>query len=537
MWPEGSLHGPPLDMLNELTTDDIACPLVYGLIQVICDNGDAKELEEVGDRLTARVQSTPTVQEPFQAIRLAHLAYLRAFDIESEARAAYLAAKALSLEIVLAKFELEDDNDESVRTRMRKSAEQLAHALLGSVAGQGEAVRLQAMLGLAAEARGRNLQLALSLADWVSHQTSEFDFGARADPGGVVTALATTFKLACLERMVELERSLGLDWIPLERAEEAAYFAAFAARQAGDARRLADDVLSAGDRLAARLDDEERKLGLLDRLYKVSRITGDIAKISERVERLGRELRRVGRGHEQAGRWIKAADVYSNLGYRYFAAGEYTGLSRLYLLSVYYFEKSEVFRAKDPTGGYETDSDDPNVPEAGYRRLESEGFIYGASGRLAQPAVATDLFERAALALECAAKMVFGKLRLNVFYGTVSNFFDAHSGMMRVGRSEDLREICQLLADAAAAFHECGRGFQQVFSSYEAVLSRLVSGDPDPCPVGFEQELARTMHPDAEGVAEKSAAAAAALATGDVAGLRAAVAKLADLFIFLYPTG
>jgi hypothetical protein len=544
MWPVGNLHGMPSEILDVFIGDDIAGPLVYGLIQLIADDADAKGLEAVGDRLATRIQSSPVVQEPFQATRLAHLAYLRAFDIESGDRSAYLAAKALSLEILLDKFKLEEGDDRAIWIEKRKKAEQLAGALFGRTAAQDERPRLQLILDLAvkaldlaAEAMDHNLQLALSLADWACSQTGEFGFGVFADPDGVVTARATALKLTCLEHMAEMERSLRLDWIALEDTEEAVYVAAYKARRQEDARRLANDVLNAGDQLATRCDDERRKIDLLDRLYKVSRITGDITTISDRLECVALELRRSGRRHEQAERWIEAANVYSNLGYRYFAAGEYTGLSRLYLLSIYYFEKSEVLRVRDPTGGYETDSDDPNMPEAGYRRLESEGFIYGASGRLAEPAVAADHFNRAAWVHERAARMVFGKSELHEFYHTASNFFDAQSLMTRAIQSNDLQEVYQFLNDAVKAFHECARPFHQVFRSYEAVLSLLVRGEPDPCSVDLKQELERTMHPDARSFAKESAALAASLTAGDIVGLRAAISSLSRLIIFLYPTG
>jgi hypothetical protein len=534
LWPEGALRGDWLLNVNQFIAAGNVWPGVYVLIQAATDNGDAGGLEEIGDRLVARIQRRPWLDEPAQALKIAYLAYRRAFDIRPKDRSRFLAVKALSIEIMITRFEVEDNDDKDLRQKITERTDQVAQGLLPGTPEEDVASQLRVLLEVAAEAADHNLQLSLALADWTHRQTREFEF-ATADPGGLIKQRASALHIGCLKEMTELTRGWGLPWASLEHAEQAAYLSAYAAMQPDEARRLANDVLSAGDRLAVLTDDKEGLISLSDRLYRASRLTRDVTTIGDRFERLGQELRRRGRDDEDAGRWVQAADAYSNLGYRYFIAGEYTGLARLYLLSIYYFEKAEVLRDRDPAGGNDHDSDDPNAPEPGHRKQESEGFIYGASARLAGLSSGTELFDQAALTHERAARMVFGKLGLHVFYTTASNFFDAHSCLARIARTDSLREICLLLAGAVDAFHTCGQSLQQVFSSYEAVLSRLLNGDQDPCPAGIQRELTRTMHPDAAGIAAQSAVAAAALAAGDAGSLRAAAAALSSLFIFLYP--
>jgi hypothetical protein len=359
------------------------------------------------------------------------------------------------------------------------------------------------------------------LADWVGRQLRQ---PGRPEPPEALRVRFQDLEERCERRMIEVEDRLGLTAAALDAAERTAYRTMYVLHRPEDARRLAYRCLQTGDRLLTVPDDtSDERVDLLNRLFKVSRLTGDVTTVMERSERLQRHVRARGLRHERAERWVDAADSYSNLGYRYFTAAEYTGVSRMYQLAVYFFDKADVMRAQ------------AEEPGPGYRELESEGFVYGASARLAGPDTAVELYDRAASAHDRAARMTFQTQGLFHLYRSAGYFFNAHAALARCASATDFSRCLDLLGEAA----ECLRidVTQDAFPLYGATVVRLARGEADPCTADMVRGLGHTLHPDGERVAATARTGATALAEGDLLAFRDAVRELSRLFVFLYALG
>ncbi|WP_404870015.1 hypothetical protein ACI1MP_31060 [Kitasatospora griseola] len=502
-----------------------------GLIAMLGVLGDTEGLEAVGDCLTERVQ-LPGAGKPGDLAPLAHEAFVKAFETGAGVRSAAVAVKALAVEALLAVLEIGGEEGEEARSNMADWAAHLTSEVVGSDP-EGDRSTLHAMLDAAEQAMERHLQLALMLLDWTVRQTRDLGYHVTTEPDRELTARAARLLTDGTQRMADLMTRQELDEAALNLVELELHRVLYVLREVEAAKPLAVDSLRRADALLERRTGRDDRIAHLDRMLKVSRVTGDPGTVGDRVERLGEALRHAGHQEEQAGRRLEAARLYSNLAYRQFTAAEYTGVTRSYLLTVYYFEKTQALRAEHLSDPHTADARHPQA----HLRFEAEGFIYGASGRLARPEAASELYDRAASAHARAAKLAFDNFELHTFYLTAACFFDAHSSLARATRAGGVPEILALLAGATGAFHECGGMFQHAFSSYEAVLGRILDKAADPCPGDRVRELSRTLHPAAQEVAVASSAVAAAAESGNPEALRAAVARLASQFIFLYPTG
>lgn len=556
MWPAQRGSTPALDLLETvLASSDWAdadepsgVGLIFGLIEHHDASGDGTTLESIGDRLLEWAQSHSTLgAAPGRLIvRFAHHAYSLALEHGGVARADPVRAKASALLSFIGRLDSEEASDEPTR-----EVDMVVALLCLSATGHPQSPpddqepvksewklnTLRQLVDIGSAARDRNLHLALSVIRWVREQLTDLGVRARlsSDPG--IESKVDALLVESLERMSVFEARMGLDWAAFASAEQAAVLAAHGAAHDFDASRLAHFALERGEHLLSERElDDDRRLALLDRLVRVGRLTQDAQLYTAAIDRACEHLRTVAYAEYHGREWVKAADLYSNLGYRYFAAGEFAGLERLYLLSVFFFEKAEVLRSRapesEPANG---DSEDPNAPEPGYRRFEAEGFIYGASARLTEGQAAIDLFERAASAHERAGLMVFGQLGLHEFYNSAGHFFDAQASLQRGAQASGLGEAAHWLNEAAASMHWCFRMFKQVFSWYEDILAALVEGGRDAFADDTASALRRMGHPNAEAVG----AAARSLADGfrreDLAAVNAGASELGRAFVFVNP--
>jgi hypothetical protein len=517
---------------------------------------DGETLELLGDRLTEWLHRTESLRErPYERREFASLtqaAYMQAC-LCREGLMSRVGPKVMALGTLWAKLDESETRAAETgpaETRTARGAPD-ASAMADSVVDElvpllaGPALLRQPdgstllhlgvlvprLFDLINASLERNTHLALAVADWVGRQLRQPD---RPEPPEALRARARDLEERCQRRMTEVEDRLGLTAVALDAAERAAYRTMYVLHRPEDARRLAHRCLQAGDRLLTVPDGtSDQRLDLLNRLFKVSRLTGDVTVVMERSEQLQRHVRARGLRHERAERWVDAADSYSNLAYRYFTAAEYTGVSRMYQLAVYFFDKADVLRARAP---------DP-VPvtgtgvEPGYRLYESEGFVYGASARLAGSVTAAELYERAASAHDRAARMTFQSQGLFSLYKVAGHFFNAHAALTRCIRSADFPTCLGLLGEAAGNLRSAIDVTQSAFPLYEAAVVRLAQGEADPCTAAMVRGLGHNLHPDGERVAVTARTAAATLAEGDLPAFRDAVQELSRLFIFLHALG
>lgn len=511
---------------------------------------DGEALELLGDRLTEWLHRTGTLRERPQDRRefvsVTQFAYMEACLCREDLMSR-MGPKVMALGTLLVKLDeseagaAETGSSGTDTSRDRPDPEAMADSvveglvplLAGSVLLRQPdgstllhlGLLIPRLLDLVDASLERNVHLGLAVADWVGRQLRQPD---RPEPPEALRARAQDLQERCERRMTEVEDRLGLTSAALDAAEEAAYRAMYAQHRPEEARRFADRCLRAGDRLLTMPDDtSDERLDLLNRLFKVSRLTGDVTTVMERSERLQRHVRARGLRHERAERWVDAADSYSNLGYRYFTAAEYTGVSRMYQLAVYFFDKADVLRARAP------EPDTGSQP--GYRFFESEGFVHGASARLAEPRTAVELYERAASAHDQAARMAFQSPGLFHLYNTAGNFFNASAKLARCVSAPDFSNCLALIGEAAENLRLDVT--KDVFPLYGATLVRLVRGEADPCTAVMVGGLGHTLHPDGEQVAATARTAATALAGGDLPAFRDAMQALSRLFIFLYALG
>jgi tetratricopeptide (TPR) repeat protein len=525
LWPVRLMASRRAAKLAQLLSKPHGEPAAMVVASELVANGTPAQAEQTGDVIVQWLQTMrPDDHRPEAArvaVGLANQAYLRGAQTCPE-RAAAFVAKGCSTLVWLNKFGEADE----IATQYEDAVVTASLQAL-SLSDRSRLEQVQAMYRLATVAQHKNLELALCLLRWVHAQTGRVvvldRFPEVVDPDDTVTTKAAVLRSACMERMTELEAGLGLGAAALDSIVAAAYNAAYSARQPTEARNLARRALVIGDRRVTELAGEER-LGLLDHLATVSRLTRDVTEVAERFDRLCEQLRRLAKDAEREQDWSTAAMRYSALGYRCFAAAEYTSLNRLYLEAGFFFQKSEVLRARAPV-------DD----DAAYRRWEGEGFASGASARTAGPAQAAGLFDAAATALQRAAVPVFQNTGLHIFYTSTAHFFAAHASLARVALTTDVREIVSLLAEAGTMFRECFNLMQQVFAVYAATLTELARGSPDPCSDAMATELTRTLHPHGERVAAAARDVAAALTAGDVRAIHPAVAELSAPLLYLNP--
>jgi hypothetical protein len=571
---ERVLSGVAEDVTAPRGTAAIAEPSdVAALIDRWGEAGADAALEVLGDRLTEWIHTTDALRNRPHVLRefasLAQTAYMDAAG-RSAGRRPQLEPKILSVALLRRKFGLTGPRDgqryaalsvrqsaveQSVDAMVGDHGEELAElvvdALIPIVLGPAlvppwrKSVMLPlgllvpALIELAHSALERDTHLALAAADWVARQIREPPSATRPPPPPALKHRAENLARRCAEQMADVDRRLGLDWAAWDAAERAAYRAMYREHRVDEARRLARTCLERGERLLAQGGGEEQRLHLLDRLFTASRLTGDVRIVATWAERARAQVSSRAATLERARRWVEAADSCSHLGYRYFCTAEYTGVARMYRLAVYFFDKAEVLRARDPEhGAAEVTPPDADGPvEAGYRRFEGEGFAYGASGRLAEPPASADLFDLAAAAHDRAAVMTFQSTSLHNLYISGAHFFHAQSALARCAQAVDLPEVRELWAEAAQSFRACITGTQSAFAVYEAVLVRLTEREAEPCPPHLVRELERTLHPDGEAIAAAARAAVTAVDRLDLLGLRAAIADLGRLFLYLNPRG
>lgn len=308
---------------------------------------DGETLELLGDRLTEWLHLTEALREhPRQRDELASLtqsAYMEAC-LCRDSLMSRVGPKVMALGILSAKL-AEPETDattgpgESDTSRGTPDpavmADSVVNGLIPLLAGPALlrqphgpdllhlGLLVPRLLDVVDASLERNTHLALAVADWVGRQLRQPD---RPEPPEALRTRARDLEERCERRMAEVEGRLGLTTAALDAAEQAAYRTMYVLHQPEDARRLAHRCLRTGDRLLTVPDDtSDERLDLLNRLFKVSRLTGDVTVVMERSERLQRHVRARGLRHERAERWEDAADSYSNLGFRYFAAAEYTG--------------------------------------------------------------------------------------------------------------------------------------------------------------------------------------------------------------------
>lgn len=515
---------------------------------------DGETLELLGDRLTEWLHRTEALRERPEERRefasLTQSAYMEAC-VCREDLISRVGPKVTALGILWAKLEepetvaAETGPDEPDISGDEPGPAAMAEAMADSVVDElipliaGPALVRQPdgstllhlgllvprLLDLVDASLERNTHLALAVADWVGRQLRQ---PGVPEPPEALRARALDLAEKCERRMAEVEDRLGLTAVALDAAERSAYRTMYVLHRPEEGRRLARRCLQRGDQLLTVSDDtSDDRLGLLDRLFRVSRLTGDVTTVMEWSERLQRHIRARGLRHERAERWVDAADSYSNLGYRYFTAAEYTGVSRMYQLAVYFFDKADVLRARAP---------DPDTePGPGYRFFESEGFVYGASARLAGRETAVELYERAASAHDRAARMTFESQGSFHLYQRAGYFFNAHAALARCASATNFPTCLSLLGEAAENLRMDVT--QDVFPLYGATLVRLARGEADPATAEIVRGLAHTLHPDGEQVATAARTAATALADGDLPAFRGAVPELSRLFIFLYALG
>jgi tetratricopeptide (TPR) repeat protein len=518
---------------------------------------DGETLELLGDRLTEWLHRTEALRERpderREFVSLTTSAYMEAC-LCRENLMSRVGPKVMALGTLRAKLDEPDTGAAGTDTsREAPDPAAMTEALADSVVDEliplltGPALLRQPdgsallhlgllvprLLDLADASLQRNTHLALAVADWVGRQLRQ---PGRPKPPEALQARARDLEERCVHRMAEVEDRLGLTAAALDAAERSAYRTMYVLHRPEDARRLAHRCLQTGDRLLTAPDDtSDERLDLLNRLFKVSRLTGDVTVVMERSERLQRHIRARGLRHERAERWLEAADSYSNLGYRYFTAAEYTGVSRMYQLAVYFFDKADVLRARAPDPVPVTGTDTGLEP--GYRLYESEGFVYGASARLAGPDTAAELYEQAASAHARAAQMAFQSPGLFNLYKAGGHFFNSHAALARCARSADFPTCLGQLDGAARNLRSAIAVTQDVFPLYEATVVRLVRGEADPCTADMVRGLGHTLHPDGAGVAATARTAATALAEGDLPAFHDALRELSRLFVFLHALG
>lgn len=531
---------------------------VHELLDRLFAARDGETLELLGDRLTEWLHRTEALRERPDERRtfasLAQSAYMEA-GVSREHLIPRVGPKVLALGSLWAKL---DESSEGVpesgptqtdaarnapdpAAMTEAMADSVVDALISLVAGHALlrqpdgsvllhlGLVVPPLLDVADGSLDRNTHLAMAVADWVSRHLRR---PGLPEPPEALWARAHDLEERCDRRMAEVEDRLGLTATALDTAERIAYRTMYDLRRPEDAQRLAHRCLQTGDRLLSALDDiSDERLELLNRLYKVSRLTGDVTTVMERSERLQRHVRARGLRHERAERWGDAADSYSYLGYRYFTAAEYTGVSRMYQLAVYFFDKADVLRARAPVVESGTGA------ESGYRQYESEGFVYGASARLAGSDTAAELYDRAAAAHARAAQMTFQSAGLFSLYEVAGHFFNAHAVLARCVRSADFPTCLGLLGEAAQNLRSAIGVTRNAFPIYETTTGRLARGEANPCTADMVLGLRHTLHPDAERVAATARTAATALAENDLPGFRDAVRELSSLFVFLHALG
>jgi hypothetical protein len=540
--------------VNDDATAAIALRLVYDMVEDAAHRSSSNLLEVVADYLVTWNQRRGhgSVETGQIALGLAYRSYSDAFEADDR-RAGVVAAKASSLRALLAKFGTEAGRvapDEA--PDQEQELDLVALGCLAAVDGrpapddrieQGawKADALRTLLRIARAAADRDVHLATLLCRWIRKQASDFSVRVAVCDAPIESEL-DPLEEHCLLEVAALEDRMGLPWASFDATEQAAFAAAYSPHRRERAPNLARASLAQGDRLLQSITGEPPKtkddprLGLVDRLYKLSRLTRDIDEIVCRLDRLCDILRSLGQAHERAEECLEAAEIYSNLGYRYFSGAEQCGLSRHYLLSVYFFEKAEFFRALAPGGGYASiDTQAPNAPELGYRRFESDGFIFGASAKLTEGIAIISLFDSAAQAHERAGKMVFGQLGLHALYNSAAHHFNAQASLIRAARAGSANEAAHYLRQAAMNVHECFQLFKSIYRQYEHLLNRLTENKDDPCPDEMVRELELCFHPSATRLQSTARAVSKALTKGDPPDTTCL--SLARELVFLNPLG
>jgi len=237
----------------------------------------------------------------------------------------------------------------------------------------------------------------------------------------------------------------------------------------------------------------ERIINLRSRLYQLSRFTGNKQEIENRLNLSCIHIRKQADTHYVQQEWHDASQAYSHLGYRYFSAAEFAMSKMLYQLSVYFFEKAEYCRSKSPD---KPKKNEYSLDEKFYRRLEANGFIYGASGRLSEDEDACELFEEAADQLSEAAQHVFQNIGLHSFYNSTAHYFFAQSMLIKAINAYDFGHVRQLVIKSINALGWCFPMMKNVYNDYKEILNYCIELESDFVSEKILLDLAKTGYPD-----------------------------------------
>lgn len=342
----------------------------------------------------------------------------------------------------------------------------------------------------------------------------------------------------CLERCAKFWKAAEIPKGQLAVMEKMSFLNVLELQNIQLGRRFAREALVLGDNLIFELQMEAASpkaiIDLRQRLYYLSRLTADQREIEHRLDLFCEHLRRDADKYYERQEWNKAADFYSNLGYKYFIAAEYVGSRVLYNLSIYFFEKAEYCRSKEP---YIFQENSGNIDVKLYRRLEANGFIYGASARLSKESAIIDLFNDAADQLTEAAHLIFQDPQLHDFYNSTAHFFLAQEELAQAAAANDSRDFCRHISAGDQALGQCFPLCKNIFTAYQLILKSLIDpenqeryGDQ----VGY---LARSGHPAPQHVVDVAHRIVSSYETGHSNHLSNDLLELGRCFIYLNPLG
>jgi hypothetical protein len=298
--------------------------------------------------------------------------------------------------------------------------------------------------------------------------------------------------LHCARRCAELWTAMGDASRHLEMLELATYIQVLELRDGDGGRVTAREAIAAGDAMLLDLQlrgDTATVPGMGQRLFRLARFTGDPGAVEERLALQCAQTHSDADAHFARGAWEEAADAYSTLGYRYFAAADLTASEVLYQLAMYFFEKAEFTRSRLPRD--ETADPDPHV----YRRLEANAFIFAAAARVSNTLATAELFEDAADQLSQAAGLVFQSMCLHTFYNSTAHFFLAQSELIFAARSRAFERCVDHVSRALTAFSQCFSGFRTIYDAYQTLLRAAIRREEEIDEHDVEATLARGGHP------------------------------------------
>lgn len=389
--------------------------------------------------------------------------------------------------------------------------------------------------------------LAYFLYEWMNKKIlKQWEFLKYIEDASVQAKNIYLQKSACLERCSIFWKVAKVPYGQLAMLEKISFLHSFKLQNIELGRKFADEALKLGDDLNFDLQmakaPSETIVNLRQRLYSLSRLTGDQKKVEQRLDLFCAHLHRDADKYYEKQEWNKAANFYSNLGYKYFNAAEYVGSRVLYNLSIYFFEKAEYCRSKEPYILQENPDDMDTMSyrrlEMSYRRLEANGFIYGASARLSNkgPAV-VGLFYDAADQLAEAAFLTFQNLQIHDFYNSTAHFFLAQAELARAAKATGSQDFIRHIISSDQALGECFPLYKNIFNAYQSILKILVNPNNQEKDEDKIRYLSRGGHPDPRHVVDIAHRIISHYETGNSCQLSDDLFELGRCFIYLNPLG